>query len=269
MSVATERALPGAGLEQERMPGHLLLAQLGKRVLRPGGIGLTRRLLAAAGVGPGDRVVELGPGLGFTAELLLAGRPDSYTGVERDELAAAATEEHLDAAAEQRCIVGSAEATGLPDRCATIVIGEAILTMQRESRKREIAAEAWRLLEPGGRYVIHELALRPDDLDPDVEEEICGTLSRTIHVGARPLTRAVWRRMLQEQGFEVEAEAEAAMALLEPGRVLRDEGIGALRVGFNLLRRPDARRRVLEMRRTFKRRREHMLAVGLVAVKPG
>ena len=64
------------------MQGHWLLARLGKRVLRPGGIGLTRRLLEAAGPTSTDRVIELGPGVGRTAEILLAARPASYKGVD-------------------------------------------------------------------------------------------------------------------------------------------------------------------------------------------
>ena len=70
------------GPEASRMQGHWLLARLGKRVLRPGGIGLTRRLLEAAGPTSTDRVIELGPGVGRTAEILLAARPASYKGVD-------------------------------------------------------------------------------------------------------------------------------------------------------------------------------------------
>lgn len=268
MSTSVSDAIPGAGLNPERMPGHLLLAQLGKRVLRPGGIGLTRRLLGMAQIGEGDRVVELAPGVGATARLVVAARPASYTGVDRDAMAAALTETFLEAGADQRCIVASAEATTLPDECATVVIGEAMLTMQREQRKREIVAEAWRLLEPGGRYVIHELSLVPDDLDPAVENDLCATLSETIHVGARPLTVAAWKQLLAAQGFVVVGQAAAAMGLLHPSRVVRDEGFGALRIAFNLLRRPQARRRVLAMRRTFRRHRDHLSSIGLVAVKP-
>ena len=53
--------------EATRMQGHWLLATLGKRVLRPGGIELTRRMLQAAAPKAGQRVVELGPGVGRTA----------------------------------------------------------------------------------------------------------------------------------------------------------------------------------------------------------
>lgn len=269
MSALADTPIPGAGLDPARMPGHFLLAQLGKRVLRPGGIGLTRRLLALAAIGPADHVVEFGPGLGVTARRVLACGPASYTGVERDELAAAATAGRLGPGPDRRCVVGAAQATGLEPARATLVVGEAMLTMQRDERKREIVAEAWRLLQPGGRYVIHELALRPDDVPAAVEDEVATALSQAIHVGARPLTVADWRRLLTDQGFTVAAQAEATMALLHPSRVLCDERLGAVRIGFNMLRRPVARRRVLEMRRVFRRHRAHMAAVGLIAVKPG
>ena len=51
--------------------GHWLLARLGKRVLRPGGIGLTRTLLSDAEVTDAD-VLELAPGFGRTATEILA-----------------------------------------------------------------------------------------------------------------------------------------------------------------------------------------------------
>lgn len=43
-----DHGLPGAELSVRKMPGHWLLARLGKRVLRPrpGGLELTRRLLS-------------------------------------------------------------------------------------------------------------------------------------------------------------------------------------------------------------------------------
>lgn len=63
------------------MQGHWPLASLGKTVLRPGGISLTRRLLEVAGHTPTDCVVEPGPGVGRTAEILLSVRPASYRGI--------------------------------------------------------------------------------------------------------------------------------------------------------------------------------------------
>jgi len=50
---------------------------------------------------------------------------------------------------------------------ASVVIGEAVLSLQTTEHKRLIAAEAFRLLRSGGHYGIHELAVVPDDLPPD------------------------------------------------------------------------------------------------------
>jgi hypothetical protein len=45
MKMDTELPLPGVELGAGKMPGHWLLARLGKRVLRPGGLELTRSML--------------------------------------------------------------------------------------------------------------------------------------------------------------------------------------------------------------------------------
>lgn len=62
--------LPFAGRKIEHMPGHWLLAHMGKKVLRPGGRELTDKMLAALPIEGAD-VVELAPGLGLTAQLLI------------------------------------------------------------------------------------------------------------------------------------------------------------------------------------------------------
>ena len=47
MSNVLTMTTPGASLNQQKMPGHWLMARLGKRVLRPGGMELTRRMISA------------------------------------------------------------------------------------------------------------------------------------------------------------------------------------------------------------------------------
>jgi hypothetical protein len=69
-------------------------------------------------------------------------------------------------------VIGLADQTSLPTAFASVVIGEAMLSMQTTEHKRLIAAEAFRLLRSGGHYGIHELAVVPDDLPPDQQREI-------------------------------------------------------------------------------------------------
>ena len=268
--MTAQTAQPGPrvhAIAADKQPGHWLLASLGKRVLRPGGLELTHRMLDALAPGSADDVVEFAPGLGATARLALGRKPRSYTAIERDVVAARRLAATL-GAPEARCVEGNAEATGLPSRSASIVYGEAMLTMQSNPQKLRILREAHRLLRPGGRYGIHELCLCPDEIETAQRKEIERELSRNIHVGVAPLTVAEWRALLQTAGFEVTWESQAPMHLLEPMRLLQDEGpLGVLRIAFNLLRKPAARRRVLEMRRIFRRFKPNMAAVSFVCTK--
>lgn len=265
--MSKETALPGENLQTHKMPGHWLLTRLGKTVLRPGGLELTRQLLDALDIGPNDEVVEFAPGLGATARLALDRNPASYTAIERDETAAQNLREKLDG--PQRTFrTGSADDTGLPDNCATVVYGEAMLTMQTSETKTRIVQEAARLLQAGGRYGIHELCLLPDDMDESLEQEIAQALGGINHVGARPLRVREWRALLESAGLTVEAELHAPMELLEPGRLIQDEGVqGALHIVWNALHDKEALARVREMRATFRKYHDHLGAIALVARK--
>lgn len=251
-----------------KMPGHWLLAKMGKRVLRPGGLELTRVMLDRLNIEPCDQVVEFAPGFGVTARMAMSRQPASYTAIERDEAAVAEVQTLL-TGPEQRCQLGSAEQTGLPDQSATVVYGEAMLTMQGTAQKRRIIDEAFRVLKSGGRYGIHELSLTPDDLPEAVQESISREMSRSIHVGARPLTALEWRQMLTGAGFTIQSENTAPMHLLEPRRLVSDEGLlRAARFVFKVICSREARKRILSMRRMFRKHRAHMLAISFVALKP-
>lgn len=253
----------------EKVAGHWLLARMGKRVLRPGGLELTHQLLAGLAISPEDDVVEFAPGLGVTARLTLACQPRSYTAVERDDQAAATVQRYL-AGPHQRCVLGTAEQTGLPAESATVVYGEAMLSMQPATTKSRIVGEAARLLKPGGRYGIHELCLVPDDVDESIREAIQRDLSDEIHVGVRPLTSQEWRELLASAGLDVLSEYAAPMHLLEPRRMIRDEGVfRALKFAWNVATHGAARNRVLKMRGVFRKYRCHLAAIALVGRKPG
>ena len=81
---------PGDGLKTQKMPGHWVLARLGKKVLRPGGMLLTRCMLEALRIQSTDEVVEFAPGMGVTARLTINLGPASFIAVERDHLSPAA-----------------------------------------------------------------------------------------------------------------------------------------------------------------------------------
>ena len=168
-SESLAEALPFADRPVEKAPGHWVLARAGKTVLRPGGLALSTWALKRA-VLPGSDVVEFAPGLGVTASAIIEVGPASYVGVERDPNASA----RVDAIASGvgRCVNADAAETGLPNESADVVVGEAMLSMQGEKAKRAIMSEAARILRPGGRYVIHELGMRPDSIAEEPATEI-------------------------------------------------------------------------------------------------
>jgi SAM-dependent methyltransferase len=253
---------PAADRPTADVAGHWLLARLGKRVLRPGGAALTATLLGRAAIEGAD-VVELAPGLGRTARDILDRRPRSYVGVDADPDAAGAVGRLV--GDRGRTVVADAAATALPDACADVVIGEAMLTMQGDRAKEAVVAEAARLLRPGGRYAVHELALTADAVKTETRKD----LARTIRVNARPLPVDDWKALLAAHGLVVDHVDTAPMALLEPRRIVADEGlVGALRFARNLLTNHDARRRALAMRRTFHTHRAHLVAVAITAHRP-
>lgn len=247
----------------DKLQGHWLLARLGKKVLRPGGRKMTEWILDQSRL-TDARVVELAPGLGITAAEILKRRPSGYVGVDEDEAAVQTTAKVV--SGQGRVVKGKAQSTGLDDDSADAVIGEAMLTMQGDKGKNAILDEVRRVLAPGGRYAIHELALTPDDLPPSTKDEIRVAMSKAIRVNARPLTPAEWRQLLEDHGFEVEQVRIGEMGLLKPSQMLEDEGpAGVARIVVNAIRQPAARRRVLSMRSTFVKHDDSLASIGIVA----
>lgn len=78
-------------------------------------------------------------------------------------------------------------------------------------------------------------------------------LAVAIKVNARPLIEDEWKQLLENAGFKVKKIKTNSMSLLEPKRIIDDEGfIGFLKIGFNILTNSKTRKRILEMRTTFK-----------------
>ena len=260
-----ERSGPEAG----RMQGHWLLAKLGKRILRPGGRALTAKLLEQAKPSGDDDIVELGPGVGATAEVLLRANPRSYRGVDPNPEGRDAVKNILKKHPRADYVVADARETGLEDACADLVVGEAMLTIQDDAGKNAIVAEAARLLRPGGRYAIHEMAWLPDHTDEE-RETARRELSRVIKVGARPLTLEGWTELLATHGLEAEWHDRAPLHLLEPRRIVSDEGLwGALRFWNNARRLPGASDRLKAMRQGFQLQGKLMGGIVILARKPG
>lgn len=247
--------------------GFWILAQVGKKVLRPGGRELTMEMLKELAVSPEDDVIELAPGVGFTAELVLENNPHSYTGVELNEEASEKLTE-LVKGPNRNIVTTNAKDIPLPNESATCVYGEAMLTMQSRENKERIIHEAHRLLKRGGRYAIHELSLAPDSLS---DEEISGIqrdLATAVKVNARPLRKPDWLKLLEDSGFTIKHVQTRPMRLLRAKRLIEDEGIlHTLGIGLRILTNRHARKRIGEMSEALKKHYKKMYAIVIIAEK--
>ena len=255
--------------DEAHLQGHWLLAKLGKKVLRPGGKKLTNWMIDNANP-TNKRVVEFAPGLGITAAEILDRNPKTYTGVDQDPDAATATTLSTKQARlgiPTEVINGVASDTDLPAGSADLVVGEAMLTMQGEKGKAAIVSEANRILATGGRYAIHELLLTPNNVDQTVADNLRKALATTIKVNARPLTATEWSELLENNGFKVLSIKVAPMGLLQPKQMIEDEGPRVLKIMFNLARNPQARKRVLAMRKVFSENAQNLGAISIIAEK--
>lgn len=247
--------------------GHWILAKMGKKVLRPGGKELTLKLMNNLKINSNDAVVEFAPGLGFTASIALKNNPKTYTGVELNEEATGILRKSINGNGRE-IIIGDASKSTLPDSSSDKVYGEAMLTMQADHRKSEIIKEAYRILKKGGLYGIHELGLAPNEVNEETKLVIQKELAQVIKVNARPLTVKEWTHLLEKEGFVVKKTETNPMHLLEPKRMIDDEGFfRTLKIAFNIITNPLARKRIVAMRKTFRKHQKHLNAVAIVAEK--
>src|SRR5690606_11865009 len=105
-------------------------------------------------------------------------------------------------------------------------------------------------------------------LNENVKAPIQKDLAFAIKVNARPLTENEWKQLLEKEGFKIKTSETNSMSLLEPKRMIADEGFFRfLKIVFNIITTPQARKRILQMRRTFKKHQQHINAIAIVAEK--
>jgi hypothetical protein len=180
----------------------------------PGGTELTRRLARSLELRPGMRVVDIASGPGTTALLLASEFGVDVEGVDLgDEMVAGANakaaELDLDDGATFR--VGDAERLPFEDGSVDALICECAFCTFPD--KTTAAAEMARVLRPGGRVGITDVALDPERLDAELQS-LAGWVA--CLADARPVS--AYRSLLADAGLEVtvvEAHDEALARMIE------------------------------------------------------
>ena len=167
--------------------------------LHPGGEATTRRALELAGVGPGDRLLDVACGHGTSALLAARELGCEVVGL---EFGARAVEEASQAARaaglQERVTFRRGDAEALPFDSASFdaVLCECSLCTFPD--KARAASELRRVLRPGGRLALSDVVVEHSRLPA----ELRGPLSVLACVGAA-LPRSGYERLLADAGLPV------------------------------------------------------------------
>ena len=178
---------------------------------------------ALAELHAGEVVLDLGSGGGI--DVLLSARRVGPTGKAygldmTDDMLALARRNAAEAGATNvEFLQGHIEQIPLPDASVDVIISNCVINLSGD--KRQVLAEAFRVLKPGGRFAVSDVVVRgavPDALRRSME----------LWVGcvAGALEEADFLRLLDEVGFE--------SASIEPTRLYQAEDAKAFLAGAGL-----------------------------------
>src|SRR6267154_2180453 len=173
--------------QMAQIPGEALQASLG-----------CGNPTALAKLNPGEVVLDLGSGGGI--DVLLSAKRVGPTGKAygldmTDEMLALARENQRKAGATNvEFLKGEIENIPLPDASVDVIISNCVINLSAD--KRRVIAEAFRVLQPGGRFTVSDVVSRgevPDAVRRDME----------LWVGciAGALEENEYRHLLQDAGF--------------------------------------------------------------------
>lgn len=168
--------------------------------LHPGGAATTRRALDLAGVGPGDRLLDVASGSGASALLAASELSARVVGVEYGADAVRAAADAANAAGltdRVSFVCGDAESLPVADGSFDAVLCECSLCTFPDQRRA--VAELCRVLRPGGRLALCDVVLG----DAPLPNLLHGGLALVACIGGA-LSSDGYRRLLQSANLRVE-----------------------------------------------------------------
>lgn len=185
------------------------LAQRGAADIHPVGAAASAALLAALELTPGQCVLEIGCGAGASLARLAAQPGVQALGV--DVLPEMLTAARRRLALTSQAAVGLAQARGgaLPLAVNSVdrVYMESVIGFQDGPTARQMLAEIYRVLRPGGRLAANEAVWRPEVSAAAVARinAACEADFGLRQAAAEAWTVVEWRALLTETGFRVQA----------------------------------------------------------------
>jgi len=172
---------------------------------------------------PGEVVLDLGSGGGI--DVLLSARRVGPTGkaygldMTDDMLALARSNAAEARTTNVEFLKGHIEQIPLPDASVDVIISNCVINLSGD--KRQVLAEAFRVLKPGGRFAVSDVVVRGD-----MPAEVRRSMELWVGCVAGALEEQEFVRLLGEVGFEDSS--------IEPTRIYRAEDALAFLTGAGL-----------------------------------
>src|SRR5437867_6297368 len=157
---------------------------------------------ALAELRPGETILDLGSGGGI--DVLLSARRVGPTGKAygldmTDEMLALARENQRKAGvANVEFLKGDIERIPLPDASVDVIISNCVINLAAD--KRQVLAEAFRVLKPGGRFAVSDVVCRGE-----IPAEVRRSMELWVGCVAGALTETEFTSLLEASGFEERA----------------------------------------------------------------
>ncbi|MEP7066927.1 MAG: arsenite methyltransferase [Gemmatimonadota bacterium] len=154
---------------------------------------------ALAELAPGEIVLDLGSGGGI--DVLLSARRVGPTGKAygldmTDSMLELARRNQAEAGVENvEFLKGQIESIPLPDASVDVIISNCVINLSGD--KREVLAEAFRVLKPGGRFAVSDVVVRGE-----VPAAVRQSMELWVGCIAGALEESEFARLLEEVGFE-------------------------------------------------------------------
>ncbi len=244
----------------KREAGHIFLAKLGKKRLRPGGKKATEYLFEQGKFSSDKKVLEIACNMCTTSIELAQRYQCSIDALDLDENALVKAKENVSNAKLSNFItLHPGNATQLPfeNESFDIVINEAMLTMLNDDMKQKCLNEYYRVLKPGGVLLTHDVMILEED------KALQADLSRGIKVHVTPHTEKGWTKLFHTAGFKDIQNIHGKMSLMSPIGMIKDEGLkNTLKIVRNGLKKENKKTFIL----MFKLFRKNRKKIGFIAI---